>query len=165
MQCWQDIAQFQQFLMCMLSQLGPYPVQGVTDGSDAKPGNIGEYIMLSVAMPFAANPANTQQVVSAGVLPPGDWQIYPALQLSTIVGSAQFWLTPQPAGVTNDMAGTAGTIGIAGSETAARVIGQIARGSFTVPTLLAFTVHVDQSTATGLAAGTATLDVEARRMR
>jgi hypothetical protein len=55
----------------------------------------------------------------------------------------------------------------AGSPTSENIvtIGQSARGSFTVPTLLPFSVTVYQGTTSTLPAGTAYMYVEARRMR
>jgi hypothetical protein len=164
MQCWQDIAQFQQFLQCMLSQMGPYPVQGVTDGSDAKAGNIGEYIIMNATMAYAANPASTQQTISVGVLPPGDWDLTSFLSASTNVGGAGFYLSPAPAGMSNNMAGGQWQLASGSTESVA-INGRAARGSFSVPSLLPFTIIIDQAFATGLPAGTATFTVEARRMR
>jgi hypothetical protein len=165
MQCWQDIAQFQQFLQCMLSQMGPYPMKGVTDGSAAAPGNIGEYMTQSANMAYAANPAKTQQILSVAVIPPGDWNLTATLAVSTVIGEAYFDLPTIPTGVENDMFGLAVVNTAVSSDQTVRVNGQPARGSFTVPTLLPFSVTVDQSTATGLLAGMATMSVSARRMR
>jgi hypothetical protein len=166
MQCWQDIAQFQQFLICMLSQAGPFPMQGVTDGSDAKPGMIGEFVSLTGSMSYAANPAVTQQIVSVGVLSPGDWQITSWLGATTPVGLAEFSLSPTPAGVSNSMLGISWQVvsGVATSQDLT-INSTQARGSFTVPTLLPFSITINQSTATGLLAGTAILTVQARRVR
>ena len=50
---------------------GP-PFMGVTDGSDAGPGEIGE--VLVVDFPQAARPVNTQVTIATMTLPPGDWQ-------------------------------------------------------------------------------------------
>jgi hypothetical protein len=164
MQCWQDIAQFQQFLMCMLSQMGPYPVQGVTDGSDAKAGNIGEYVIMTSTMAYAAYPTETVQIISAGVLSPGDWNITCSLSPSTVVGSAEINLSPTPAGMSNAMSGFSW---VSGASTTQLVVlnAQAARGSFSVPTLLPFRCVVSQAGTSTLPAGTATLQVEARRMR
>jgi hypothetical protein len=160
MQCWQDIAQFQQFLMAMLSQMGPYPMQGVTDGSNAAPGNIGEYIILKAGMSYAASPAVTQQIVSVGVLPPGDWDITCTMLPTTQIGGTTFNLSPVPAGISNPMWGS----NWSSPAEDVIIIGQSARGSFTVPTLLAFNTTVSQ-VAAGLTAGTANFDIEARRAR
>jgi hypothetical protein len=166
MQCWQDIAQFQQFLICMLSQAGPFPLQGITDGSNAKAGNIGEYITMVGTMAYAAYPAVTTGTISAGVLPPGDWNITSAMTASAQIGEVSFYLSPEPAGMSNAMLGVAGitTYG-AGSTQTLSLIGQNARGNFTVPTLLPFAVAVYNNTGSTLVAGTVTLTVEARRMR
>jgi hypothetical protein len=166
MQCWQDIAQFQQFLQCMLSQAGPIPMQGVTDGSDAKAGYIGEYLIFNGSMAFAANPAVTQQVLSVGVIPPGDWNLTSFMTANVAVGNAGFNLSPQPPGLSNIMHGAI-WFGAVATQTAQDIAfnGQNARASVTVPTLLPFMVTVGQNTDAALTAGTATLTVEARRMR
>jgi hypothetical protein len=166
MQCWQDIAQFQQFLQCMLSQAGPVPLQGVTDGSNAKSGYIGEFMTAISTMPFAAYPANNTGVVSTIVIPPGDWDLRGSMQFSAWFGYAGFNLSPVPAGVSNAMTGGLG-VGVPGTQVVdlAVINGATARGSFTVPTLLAFKWWVDQSQDSALLAGTANLTIDARRVR
>jgi hypothetical protein len=165
MQCWQDLSQFQQFLLAMLAQAGPVPLQGVTDGSDAKPGFIGEYMTIQAQMAFAANPAVTTTILSVGVIPPGDWDLTCSFWASTYTGPMYFVTSPTPAGLSNQMAGRAFETAAAATSEIAMVIGQAARGSFTVPTLIPFSCTVDQSTSTGLIAGTANMRVEARRIR
>jgi hypothetical protein len=161
MQCWQDIAQFQQFLACMLSQMGPFPMQGVTDGSNAAPGNIGEFMTATANATFAAGVVTTT-TLSPIVIPPGDWDLWSFSEQTVETGIVWYYASPQPVGVTNDMSGIAGAPG-AGLLT--RVIGLPARGSFTVPTLLAFHVEVHQDTVAGLLAGTLYLTVSGRRRR
>jgi hypothetical protein len=166
MQCWQDLSQFQQFLLAMLSQMGSIPFQGVTDGSDAKAGIIGEYIVMRGSAPYAAYPTNTTASISVGVLPPGDWNVTATMVSTTLVGSADFHLAPQPTGMSNEMWGVANAFTSGGvSEQNISLNAQAARGSFSVPTLLAFTIDIGQSAAASLPAGTATVQVEARRMR
>jgi hypothetical protein len=165
MQCWQDIAQFQQFLMAMLSQMGPYPMQGVTDGSDAKPGMIGEYVTGAGSLNYAANPAVTTGTVSPLVLSPGDWNITTWLYMTSPYGEAAFWLDPRPVGNSNLLRGAVAGVTAISSVNTSVVVGQTGRGSYTVPTLLAFSVTIDQSTSAALTAGTASVVVEARRMR
>jgi hypothetical protein len=166
MQCWQDLAQFQQFLQCMLAQAGPIALQGVTDGSNALAGNIGEYIILSGSLPYAAYPTATSGVVSVGVLPPGDWNITGNMQASSLTGPASFHLTPVPVGMSNQMWAVTNVFTTAGaSEENIALNAQAARGNFSVPTLLAFTIGINQGVASTLPAGTATLTLEARRMR
>jgi hypothetical protein len=166
MDCWQQISQFQQFLQCMLSQMGPVPLQGVTDGSNAKPGYIGEFITGVGSIAYAANPAVTTAVTSPLVVAPGDWDLWAFLLPSTEVGAMSFSLSPLPVGVSNPMQAASATFtpGVGASESVI-LNATPARGNFTVPTLLAFSVSVWQSTDASLPAGTATLTVSGRRRR
>jgi hypothetical protein len=138
--------------------------RGVINGSDAAAGIIGEYLILTGSMPYAANPATTTQTVSAGVLPPGDWDLTCTGEYSTEIGVASFHLSPEPTGFSNAMWGTIGEYATAPSAGYFVIVGQSARASLSVPTLLAFSVTVAQTVA-GLPAGTATVVVEARRAR
>jgi hypothetical protein len=162
MQCWQDIAQFQQFLQCMLTQMGPIALQGVTDGSVAKAGVIGEFVQASLLVPYAAYPTVTNTVASIAVLQPGDWDTRISCAVSTAIGGLSFNLSPQPPGLSNDMVGLTG---VSGSTENPIVIGQTASGSFSVPTLFAWHVSVDQSSTSTLLAGNANMMFEARRVR
>jgi hypothetical protein len=164
MQCWQDIAQFQQFLQCMLSQMGPIPLQGVTDGSDAKPGYIGEFITANATMSFAAG-VSTTTTLSVVVMSPGDWDISTFCGVTTPFGLVYYVLSPIPAGMSNDMATQVGETSAVGVESLAYISGQPARGSFSVPTLLPFSVRVDQSNPAGLLAGQLQFHLQARRRR
>jgi hypothetical protein len=162
MQCWQDIAQFQQFLKCMLSQMGPYPMQGVTDGSDAAAGVIGEFMTGTSSMAYAASVLTTGNV-SPLVLSPGDWDIWASMSTTGPFGGAAFNLNPAPAGMSNILRAWVGSYG-ATTFADGTVVGPYARGSFTVPTLLPFSIQVD-NTPGAEPAGTATLVVSARRRR
>jgi hypothetical protein len=158
MQCWQDLAQYQQFLMCMLSQMGPIPFQGVTDGSNALAGNIGEFIQATGTVNYPAS-VTTTSVISVTVVPPGDWDFWGKLDLSAVavVNSWVVTLSPLPAGMSNNMSGQV----VPPELTSGHLNG--ARGSFSVPTLLAFSSTLNNTTAaTG---GTGTLTLEARRRR
>jgi hypothetical protein len=162
MDCWQQISQFQQFLQCMLSQMGPVPLQGVTDGSDAKAGYIGEYMKASVNVNYAASVVTTT-TASVIVIPPGDWNLWAYGQISAPVGSVFYEASPMPAGLSNALGSYIGS-GDPAAATYASPNTPVARGSFTVPTLIAFSVRVDQLTGS-LPAGYMILSVEARRMR
>jgi hypothetical protein len=158
MQCWQDIAQFQQFLQCMLSQAGPIPLQGVTDGSDAKPGFIGEFMTVDTQVSIPATGQVTINI-SPIVISPGDWDISAFMAPSVPVNFMGFVLSPVPAGMSNKMQAQQGTAGV----DVATVASPVARGSFTVPTLLPFAVTFDMTTAN--VAGYAIFTVSARRRR
>lgn len=139
-------------------------ITGVTDGSNAAPGQVGEFITSSNTFSYAAYPANTTQNVSSLVVQPGDWDLNANMTTSTIIGGADFGLNPQPVGVSSAMVAGESNISMTGTETAV-LIAQAARASLTVPTLLAFTCHVYQNSVNTLPAGTATLVVTGRRRR
>lgn len=143
------------------------PIIGVTDGSSAAPGQVGEYISSSTSIAYAAYPAVTTQVVSALVVQPGDWDLWATMSMSTSFGGALFNLSPIPAGISDDLAAI-NAVTAAMTATAAEfnsLNAQAVRGNFSVPTLLAFNVNINQSFTSGLLAGTATLKVRGRRRR
>lgn len=169
MQCWDQINQ----LKCIIKQImaevgGPIrtgPIRGVVDGSDARPGDVGEYFSASVTLAYAAG-VNTQTTLSPTVVQPGDWDLWSTMEFSTITGYVQFQLSPQPVGMSHDLRGQTGQfVTETGEGQANTVIGRTGRGSFSVPTLLPFSVQIDQGIGAGQPAGTAYLVVEGRRRR
>lgn len=141
-------------------------IKGVTDGSDAGPGQVGEFVTGTATLAYTAN-ANTTGAVSPIVMQPGDWDINSTVICSSNPGGVHWMLNPVPTGVSNDLQGWTGEL-IGGGGTSINPglnIGRSARGSFSVPTLLAFSVTINNSTNPTLPAGTATLTVEARRRR
>jgi hypothetical protein len=160
MQCWQDISQFQQFLQSMLSQMGPIPLQGVTDGSNALAGYIGEWVALSANfnIPTAAQ---LGLAVTVGVLAPGDWTCFAYANTSVVVTDISFRLVPVPAGFSHSMDGAMGSSANMENLT---LIGPPARASLTVPTLVSFGLNTNTASA-GPSAGTGIMNFEARRSR
>jgi len=132
------------------------PILGVTDGSDAQPGQVGEYLFFSEAFPIPSG--NETQSVSLGILPPGDWDVFVFATPSAAISVLYYWLNPLPAGFSTNAMGyqenSAGT-------TAATVSGIPTRGLISNPTLMAFNIWTDN---TG-AAATANLYASARRAR
>lgn len=144
------------------------PIMGVTDGSNAGPGQVGEFLGGQVGFSYAAYPSITNQTVSLTVIPPGDWDLWAWIWLSTATSGAFFGLDPAPTGISNNMAGLntfAGAGALDNLSEQILLLGAQARGSFSVPTLLPFVVIIDQSGATGLPAGTGELAFNARRRR
>ena len=122
-------------------EIGPNVMpQGVTNGSDAAPGQVGEYFQTSTGVTYTA--ASQTQLVNAGVLQPGDWNCNCAFEPDGWLAGIQFNLSPQPAGFTTDMAGIVGDqtviTGTPVGETNAIVPGLFARALIKVPTLLVF---------------------------
>jgi hypothetical protein len=136
------------------------PLLGVTDGSNAPAGYVGEFAEMTVTVAYAASPTITNQTVSTLVLTAGDWNIWAYAEYTVGVGFASFTQTPQATGTSNGVHGQVG----GGGGTDDGVMGSLVRGSFSLPTALPFQVYVDQSQA-GLLAGTFYLTVNARRVR
>lgn len=141
------------------------PIIGVVDGSDAAPGEVGEFLTASVEFGYIAGGV-AGNVTSGQIdlinMPPGDWDFTISATFSTTIGSALFFLSPEPTGMSNIMIGGDGNFGTMSVEGVA-IIGQSARGSFAVTTLLSFSVEVFQ--VAGGDAGAMNLVIDARRRR
>lgn len=145
------------------------PIIGVVDGSNAAPGEVGEFVAASGTFNYLANAPNTGTIALIN-MPPGDWDMGCAATFTTLVGSVLFQLSPVPVGMSNALAGFIGIFSAGTSSTmdaeSLVLVGQTGRGSFAVTTQLTFNVQVDQATtAPGLPAGVMTLDIQARRRR
>lgn len=147
----------------------PTGVQGVTDGSNALPGMVGEWIQTETDFPYQGYPTVNQLTVSLGVLQPGDWDCFVTLAFpnNDPIGTTGFYLNPTPPGFSTGMGGSAGAFSPAGVpfESIPTVLGQPARASLTVPTQIAFLVRIDQEAAPQLLGGIARMWFQARRMR
>jgi hypothetical protein len=146
----------------------PGPIIGVVDGSDAAPGQVGEFMFAVGTFAYAAG-GGANGVTSTGSInlinmPPGDWDFTISASFSDLVTSALFFLNPAVTGMSNRMFGLNGNFTMAGEAQTVVIIGQSARGSFAVNTSLVFEVQVFNSTATE-PAGTMSLRIEARRRR
>lgn len=146
------------------------PITGVTDGSDAAAGQVGEYISGSTDISFSAYPQITTTVVSPLVVQPGDWDLSASMLVGTTAASVPFAaasiiLQPVPTGMSNNMRGEIGSYANSNAQNYGMVIGQNARGSFSIATPLLFSVQINQNGASSLPAGTATLLVQGRRRR
>lgn len=132
------------------------PIMGVTDGSDAKPGEVGELLSFSVQVNFTSG---TQiQVTSMGALSAGDWDCWCAGQFfSTPINLCVIYLSPIPTGFGGIMSGVEADINDAQFAT---VICNPARALVSVPTLVAFTSQIQAA-----AAGSFNLAFAARRRR
>lgn len=75
---------------------------GVTDGSDAQPGMVGEFVMFTKSnIPIPA--AYLVQQVTLGVLQPGDWDCWAHMTFSSFVADGRLALNPVPAGFSESM--------------------------------------------------------------
>lgn len=135
------------------------PLVGVTNGSDAQPGQVGEWVQFAVPATYTAIPQT--QILSLGVLQPGDWDIWANILVSTAVGWIECFLDPQPAGVSDSLFSVMGELS-AGQE-GVRLTSVVARASISVPTL--FAMQVQTNNINGTVAGNMIVTLDARRMR
>lgn len=135
------------------------PLLGVTNGSAAQPGQVGEFINLSTAVSFPVT-ASYAQPVTLGVLQPGDWNCWAYLGQSVLTTGSYMTLNPVPAGFSNVLAQELAGPGLAEATV---LVAPACEALISVPTLIAFTL----TTNTGGAgtAGNATLFFSARRCR
>jgi hypothetical protein len=158
--CWRQVSE----LKAIIRQVVKQEMLGVTDGSDAKPGEIGEYFLNVTTFNFTA--AQQTQNVNAGVIGPGDWDVIGAFMPSVGTSGIKFNLSPVPTGVTTDMSGLTfdqGDPTASGPTSGAMVISTPARALIKVPTLFSFSVNTNF--AGTVQAGTATFTLQARRVR
>ena len=142
------------------------PIIGVVDGSDAAPGEVGEFIKGSTTVNYAAG-TSTQVTVTILNLPPGDWDVTSSAQFSTLIEGAFFELNPLPVGVSNKMIGFLTLFAQTGAPSvdveSVVLIGQCARVSAAKATPLTFLINVDSGSAN--MAGQMAVLLEARRRR
>ena len=137
------------------------PIIGVTDGSTAAPGMVGEFIQGSTVI--TAVPNTGIQVLAAQplTLTPGDWDVEALLyEISVVPQEASFILTPQPAGFAIGMTGWL-NMQNASDLAFALILSNRAAASVSVNTPLNFNVTF-LNVVTG---GTASMGATARRMR
>jgi hypothetical protein len=143
------------------------PLIGVTNGSDAQPGQVGEYVQFSnTGITYPAATSNTQ-VVSLGILQPGDWDCLLYFGTYNFTGGIQLQLSSTPAGFSTDMYGVSISIGTSDDPNSwgGQVFGQPARALISVPSLVAVQLS---SNVTNDAAGSSTggyMLFRARRQR
>lgn len=140
------------------------PIIGVVDGSNAAPGEVGEFITGTGTFNYAGYPNASNGTIALLNVPPGDWDFTVAASYTGLIDGSQFALSPKPVGMSNDMIGENANF-VAGSAENVVIVGQSARGSFAVTTMLTFEVNVDNSTTTSLVAGTMAMRLEGRRRR
>lgn len=135
------------------------PLIGVTNGSDAQPGQVGEFVEFAASVAYSG--ASQTVTTSLGVLQPGDWDcaVY-ITSLSSPLSSFVYQLSPVPVGFNWSM--ETGFV----SESAGEIVNltSVSRGSFAVPTLIAVVLQFNTLGVAG-AAGTMGLTFQARRAR
>ena len=130
------------------------PLIGVTDGSNAQPGQVGEYIEF--VTPFSFPTGTNTGVVTAGSLPPGDWDCYLFLGPSVALDTLAVSLAPLPAGFDAPLF----AYGTSVTPEFVALAGNMTRGSTTAPSLIAWSVVT-----AGTTAGTVQIWFQARRRR
>jgi hypothetical protein len=136
------------------------PQLGVTDGSNALPGDVGEWI--NYTQNFNYTVASQTQSLTLGVLPPGDWNCNASAQAFSAVTALQVFLQPQPAGFSNPM--WAYTITGTAQPEWVVVTTPVARASITAATAVQFSIITNNAGA-GPQAGNGTMTFSARRAR
>jgi hypothetical protein len=137
-------------------------LRGVTDGSDAAPGIVGEFVQTTTNFNIsgAMGAVNT---VTATVLSPGDWDCTAGVYPGTVLKGMIMGLNPIPVGVTTGMTGIAiDQSAMAADATEVIVIGFPARALVSVPTQFTFNV-TSNVIAAGNAAAAQLLFVARRR--
>jgi hypothetical protein len=69
---------------------GSVALKGVTDGSDAAAGQIGEYLSASLTSTSAAA-SNASKDIGSLALTAGDWDVYGTLRMPAIAGLQGYW--------------------------------------------------------------------------
>lgn len=168
---WNELARFK----CLIGEMvddairrsgGPLktgPIWGVTDGSAAKPGQVGEIYINQQQFSFGA--ATQTQIVTAGILSPGDWDCNVTVWADVFTTGIGFYLSPPPAGVTTGMGGTMVEMQGGGGldATNAVILGEPSAALLAVPSLFPFTVVTNAYGAGN--AGNFNISFQARRVR
>lgn len=131
------------------------PLVGVTNGTEAQAGQVGERILLTASFPVVAG--NSQPVLVLGTLPPGDWDCWYHFQPNANVAWVAAYLAPQPAGFDDNM-----TFYVANATENELFPGPGTRALTSVPSLLAFQFQIS-STETGDKTGDITFFARRRR--
>lgn len=164
--CYDEVKRAQDFLKQMLKDIiacdpsiigRGTPIVGVTDGTPAQPGMVGEFLQFSNTLPYVVTSTQQSIVFSAGVLPPGDWNVWCWASPSNFITWVNWTLTPQPAGFSGDLWTGIGTGDL---EEGVVFISSQVQALTSVPTLLAFTLNYYAITA-----GNINFVTMARRMR
>lgn len=145
------------------------PPLGVTDGSNAPAGYVGEFYN-NLTTGNVPTTMGFTQTINAGVLQPGDWTVQAWMFTSALVSGLTFLLNPIPTGVTHNMAAVEGMEVSAsqGGMFTGTIGSDPARANLVVPTLFVFTLVTNNVGTTGAVApvaGTWQFGLQARRVR
>lgn len=154
---------FQKSLVdAIVSSGSNIPLIGVTNGSAAKPGQVGEYIEQNWSTPVTGAPQTFN--IPGIVLQPGDWTLQASAYMDGWPTGIMIYLNPQPPGFSNGMFGIAGSVTNPGTGAGfLTAVSPRAQGLVSVPTLVPFTMQVNFE-GTGVA-GVAVFTLSALRVR
>lgn len=128
---------------------------GVTDGSNAAAGQVGEFVAFTQGV--SSTTTSTAQLIVMGSLNPGDWDCSANCgSFSVAMSQVEMYLSPAPAGFTNGMTGF-NVGGLAGTNWMSTTQ---ARASLTAVTSIQFHLILVSATV-----GTASVTFSARRRR
>jgi len=138
------------------------PLIGVTNGSDAQPGQVGEFHQFNVNGSYTAAPQT--QMISVATLQPGDWTVQAFCNFTGTTGGVFFSIpnSNYPAGLANNMSGF---LADPGTISNIQCIGVPSRALISVPTLFAFEIDTNTTNSGSAAAGTFAFFMVARRAR
>lgn len=134
------------------------PLIGVTNGSAAQPGQVGELVEYNLTQTVTVPTTGITTIFNMGVLQPGSWFVQAVIFPGMATDNMSFGLSPTPAGFTTACEG-----GMAVTTSAeSYLVGQPASANISLPTLLAFNVALQSTTP---ATAPVTLQVFALRVR
>ena len=138
------------------------PQLGITNGSAAAPGYVGEIATGQFTGDFPGYPEIMQTVVNTGNLPAGVWLLFGAFVNTGLFGAASVTMQPNvPQGFTTSMDGWAGV----GTIDSTKMILAPGWGNTAQANPLLFTVRIDNSTNSGIPAGAFQVSWDAMRVR
>lgn len=136
--------------------------------ADISASGFGAFNQYESDINYAAFPTVTMLNVTVATIQPGDWDMTVSLgPQGGSLSAVDFFLSPVPTGVSNSMRGTLFLVDATGTAVGINdsvVDGQSARGNFTVPTPLTFSVRLDNSGISGSGASFARLVLTTRRV-
>lgn len=152
---------FQQSLVDAIAASGSnIPLIGVTNGADAQPGQVGEWVQFIQNVTYTSAALST--TLTMGVLQPGDWDCWLyATDFSGFYNDVNYTLNPLPAGFVGNI--NAGNVQQSGTVASVSIPSTTVRALTTVPSLIAVQLLINQIATGG--GGTMDMVFRARRVR